>query len=87
MRSILILAGLAAVIGGCASEPAQVAQADCKVAPYTPKSAVNKPGTYSELDRRWAEAHLRNSDVRRNSFDRAGLSSPIEQAIDDCAKR
>jgi hypothetical protein len=84
MRSLIVLAIL---VGGCATEPAQLAQADCKVAPGTTKGAVGRPGTYSELDRKWAEAKLRNSDVRRDAFATQGLTSPVEQALDDCAKR
>ena len=87
MRAILV-ASIVAAVGGCATqEPQQLAQADCKVAPGTTRSAVNKPGTYSELDRKWAEMKLRNSDVRRDAFATQGLTSPIEQALDDCARR
>ena len=86
MRAILTASILLA--GGCAmQEPTQVAQADCKVAPGTTRSAVNKPGTYSELDRKWAEMKLRNSDVRRDAFATQGLTAPVEQALDDCARR
>ena len=84
MRSLIVLAVL---VGGCATEPTQVAQADCKVVPGTTKGAVGKPGPYSELDRKWAEAKLRGSDVRQNAFATHGLTSPVEQALDDCAKR
>jgi len=87
MRAILV-ASIVVSMGGCATqEPTQVAQADCKVAPGTTRSAVNKPGTYSELDRKWAEMKLRNSDVRREAFATQGLTAPVEQALDDCARR
>ena len=87
MRTVILFVVVGALAGCAATGPAQVAQADCKVVPGTTKGAVGKPGTYSELDRKWAEAKLRGSDVRQNSFDRAGLNSPIEQALDDCARR
>ena len=83
---ILMLAPIL-LAGACATEPAQVAQADCKVVPGTTKGVAGKPGPYSELDRKWAEAKLRNSDVRREAFNSQGLTSPVEQALDDCAKR
>ena len=87
MRAILV-ASIVVAVGGCATqEPAQLAQADCKVAPGTTRSAVNKQGTYSELDRKWAEMKLRNSDFRREAFATQGLTAPVEQALDDCAKR
>ena len=86
MRILMIASAL--LVGACATgEPSRVAQADCKVVPGTTKGSVGKPGTYSELDRKWAEAKLRNSDVRREAFNSQGLTSPVEQAIDDCAKR
>ena len=87
MRSILVASVMFAIAGCATQEPARVAQADCKVAPGTTRSAVNKPGTYSELDRKWAEMKLRNSDVRRDAFATQGMTSPVEQALDDCARR
>jgi hypothetical protein len=76
----------AALLAGCAmDEPRQVARADCKVAPVTTRSAVNKPGNVTELDRRWAEAQLRSSDYRRAQLERnGGVGNNIEDALRDC---
>jgi hypothetical protein len=76
---------LALSVAGCAStEPQQYAKADCKVAPVTTRSAVNKAGPVTELDRRYAEAQLRSSDYRRQQFDRLGTEGTVEQALRDC---
>ena len=84
MRTALASCFALAVLAGCAAQETQTAQADCKVAAWTPKSVVNKPGTASELDQRWAEARLRSSDYRREELMRRGEAGTVESALHDC---
>ncbi len=79
--SALLALGLAACAG---QEAQQVAKADCKIAPVTTRSAVNKAGPVADLDRRWAEAQLAGSDYRRQQLARNGLNNNIEDALRDC---
>jgi hypothetical protein len=74
---------VAVTLAGCAAQETQVARADCKIAPVTTRSAVNKAGPVSELDRRWAEAQLRSSDFRRNELARDQFNT-VESALRDC---
>ena len=83
MKTLAVAALAATAIAGCATEPAQVARADCKIAPVTTRSAVNKPGPVSELDRRYAEAQLRSSEYRRQQMGR-DHDNTLEQALRDC---
>ena len=80
LLSILLVAALA----GCAAEETKLARADCKVAPVTTKSVVNKPGPMTELDRKWAEAQLRSTGYRRQELQRMGGTGAIESALNDC---
>ena len=82
MKALLPL-WIAAALAGCAAQETQVARADCKVAPVTTRSAVNKAGPVSELDRRYAEAQLRSSEYRRGQLAR-NEENTIEQALRDC---
>jgi hypothetical protein len=79
--SALLALGLAACAG---QETQQVAKADCKIAPVTTRSAVNKPGPVTDLDRRWAQAQLANSDYRREQLTRNALNNNVEDALRDC---
>lgn len=71
-------------LAGCAAQETQVARADCKIAPVTTRSAVNKPGPVTELDRRYAESQLRSSEYRRRELARNPLDSTVENALRDC---
>lgn len=87
MKTMLVLplsALLAGALAGCAAQDTQVARADCKIAPITTKSVVNKPGPMTELDRKWAEAQLRSTDYRRQQLQRTGDTGAIESALNDC---
>jgi hypothetical protein len=85
MKLLLTVASVLGVaLAGCAAQDAQVAKADCKIAPVTTRSAVNKPGPVTELERRHAEAQLRNSEYRRRELERGGLPSNLEDALRDC---
>jgi len=77
-------AALGIALAGCAAQDTQVAKSDCKIAPVTTRSAVNKPGPVTELERRHAEAQLRNSEYRRHQLERHGFASNLEDALRDC---
>ena len=83
MKTVAVAAIATLAIAGCATEPAQVVRADCKIAPVTTRSAVNKQGPVSELDRRYAEAQLRSSEYRRHQLARDNTNT-LEQALRDC---
>lgn len=74
---------LAVALAGCATQETQVAKADCKVAPVTTRSAVNKAGPASELERRHAQAQLRSTDYYRNQLAHNDTSAVVE-ALRDC---
>ena len=77
-------AALALALAGCAAQETQVAKADCKIAPITTRSVTGRPGTVTELDRRYAEMQLGTSDYRRRQLDRNGLNNNVEDALKDC---
>ena len=86
MKPILLLAAACAA-AGCATtaDNTQLAQADCKVVPFTTASiAGGKPRRVDPLDQRWAEMQLASSDYRFNQLHRRGADSPAEQALRDC---
>ena len=89
MKSLLFVAA-AAVAAGCATtENTQVAQADCKIAPFTTASiAGGKPRRVDPLDQRWAEMQLASSDYRFRELQRRGaFNNNIEEALRDCDRR
>ncbi len=83
-------AALAIALAGCAAQETQVAQeaqvakADCKIAPITTRSVTGKPAPVTELDRRYAEMQLGTSDYRRRQLDRNGPNNTVEDALKDC---
>jgi len=75
---------LAAAVAGCAAAPeSQVVASNCKVDPGMTANTVNKRAQPSELDRKWAEAHLRSSDYYRNAQAR-DQNAAVVQASRDC---
>jgi hypothetical protein len=84
MKLLAVSMTLAVALAGCASQETQVAKADCKIAPVTTRSAVNKAGPVSDLDRRYAEAQLRSSEYRREQLARSQFNNTIEDALRDC---
>ena len=84
MKTHIAVLAVLSLAGCAANEPQQLAKADCKVAPITTRSAVNKAGPVSELDRRYAEAQLRSSGFRQHELARMGEAGTIEQALRDC---
>ena len=76
---------LTAALAGCAATPetTQLADAGCKVEPGMTANTVNKRVQPSELDRKWAEAHLRSTDYYRNALAR-DQTSTVVQAAKDC---
>ena len=87
-RSLALAATLLAT-AGCAAlnDPeAQVAAADCKVAPITTASATGvRPRTPDRLEQRYAEMQLANSDYRFRGLNQPlGAFNTTEQALRDC---
>jgi hypothetical protein len=86
MKTLFALS-FALFAAACATEePQQLAQAECKVAPITTKSVVNKAGPSTDLDRRWAEAQLASTGYRRQELQRFGENGAVESALRDCAR-
>lgn len=87
MKALLAI-GVLALIGGCASDPVQVAQAECKVAPVTTAgyAAQHKTQKVDRLDQRKAQADLANSDFRRMQLAQHGgiQGNLLEEALRDC---
>ena len=88
MKIPTILSALAALaVAGCATQNAQVAQAECKIAPITTTSIAysGKTKPASSLDQRYAEMSLATSDYRFNNLRRNGMSpNNVEDALRDC---
>jgi hypothetical protein len=84
MKIALVSCICLAFLAGCAAEEPQVAQADCKVAAWTPKGVVNKAGPTTDLDRQWAQAQLRSSGYRREELRKQGEAGTVENALNDC---
>ena len=83
MKAAFVLI-LATVLAGCAAGPeTQLADAGCKVEPGMTANTVTKRAQPSELDRKWAEAHLRSSDYYRQALAR-DQTSTVVQAARDC---
>jgi len=79
-----IAAILAAALAGCAATPnTQLADAGCKIEPGMTANTVNKRAQPSDLDSKWAEAHLRSSGYYRQAEAR-DPNAAIVQAARDC---
>ncbi len=88
MKTTLCLAAVALIAAGCAASPnTQVAQAECKIAPATTRSAASaRAQPVDKLDQRRAEADLATSDIRRaNLAHTPGIhGNLLEEALRDC---
>ena len=87
-RTLAIIAALAAA--GCATlnDPnAQVAAADCKIAPITTASATGvRPRPADRLEQRYAEMQLASTDYRQRQLNQPlGAFNTTEEALRDCA--
>ncbi len=88
MKHLLALSAFAVIaVAGCASQgDAQLAKADCKIAPITTASvAGGKPKQVDRLSQRQAEADLRSSSYRRSRL--ADPFSNVEEALRDCDRQ
>ena len=77
------------LVAGCATQPEQVASAECKVQPITTASAagVRKPQADS-LEQRYAEMQLATSDYRFRNLRQQGYNmNNVEDALRDCAAK
>jgi hypothetical protein len=81
--AVSVLAALA--LAGCASQDAQVAKADCKVAPITTASVAGRPPPADRLSQRMAQSDLATSGYRQRQLERNGLmNNNVEEALRDC---
>ncbi|HEX4333187.1 MAG TPA: hypothetical protein VH040_13675 [Usitatibacter sp.] len=85
----LLAATAALALAACASQetqPTRVASADCKVVPMTAESSTgNPPKHVTELQQRFAEADLANSQLRYQQLARNGMyPNPVEETLRDC---
>jgi len=83
---LLIATAAVLFVAGCASEPVQVAQAECKIHPITTTSVTDtrKPQT-EETRQRMAEMELATSSYRfRNLQQNAYGMNNVEDALRDC---
>ena len=83
---ILIAVSAAVVLAGCATEPVQVAQAECKIHPVTTTSVTDtrKPQTESTRQR-MAEMELATSSYRFRNLQQNGYNmNNVEDALRDC---
>ena len=83
---ILFAVTAALALAGCATEPMQVAQADCKVQPITTTSVTNTRKTeVSSIRQREAEAALATSDYRFRNLQQNGYNmNNIEDSLREC---
>jgi PBP1b-binding outer membrane lipoprotein LpoB len=88
MKILLALSTSALVLAGCATEPEQLAQAECKVAPIvTADSSLRHEDRVTDLDRRYAEMQLGTSDYRFRNLQRNPTNNNIEDSLRDCARK
>jgi hypothetical protein len=82
----LIAASALILAAGCAHEPTQVAQRECKVVPITTASIAGAPPkNLDSLDQRRATGQLATSQYRFANLNRNGMAfNNIEDALRDC---
>jgi hypothetical protein len=85
---MLIAAAAAILAAGCAHEPVQVAQAECKVMPVTTESVAGRaPRNVSPIEQRHAEMQLATSQYRFAGLRTHGMTfNNVEDALRDCRR-
>jgi hypothetical protein len=85
MKTLIAASALILAVG-CAHEPTQVAQRECKVVPITTASiAGSPPKNLDSLDKRQATGQLATSQYRMANLHRHGMAfNNIEDALRDC---
>jgi uncharacterized lipoprotein YajG len=87
MKTFPALAVLLLAAAGCAAQPEQLAQADCKVAPITTASVGGRAKPVSSLEQRDAEMQLASSQYRMHQLRERGLvNNNVEEALRDCGR-
>lgn len=88
-KSALILAAALATWGCATPGDAQVAAADCRVAPITTAGATGRaPRNVSPIEQRAAEMDLARSEYRQRQLRERGLQgNTVEEALRDCNPR
>ena len=88
MKSALALVAVGLLAASCATEgPAQVAQAECKVAPITTTSMTygGKAKPVSGIEQRYAEMQLASTHYRMRNLQRNGMTpNLVEDVLRDC---
>ena len=87
MKLLFALSAASLLVTACATENAQYAEADCKVAPITTRNVAGTHhlGTYNDLDQRYAEMQLSTSEYRRRVYAQQGLSNNnVEDTLKNC---
>jgi hypothetical protein len=89
MKIPACLCAVSLVLAGCATQgDANVAQAECKVAPITTASLSpygGKAKPVSPLEQRYAEMQLASTQYRRDNLARNGLApNLVEDALRSC---
>lgn len=86
MKAAFALCAAAALVAGCAADPAtQVAQRTCKIAPITTTSVTGKARPMTPIEQREAEMNLARTQFRFQNLQRNGPDpNLVEEAIRDC---
>jgi uncharacterized lipoprotein YajG len=86
MKLILAISAAALLAAACATQPEQVAQADCKVAPITTTSVTGRAKPVSSIEQRDAEMQLASSQYRMRQLREHGIANNnVEDALRDCS--
>jgi uncharacterized lipoprotein YajG len=86
MKTLFAVSAAALLAAGCATEPTQLAQAECKIAPITTESATGvRSRNVSSIEQRHAEAQLATSQYRMQNLRTQGtVFNNVEDALKDC---
>ena len=87
MKTFPAIAALAFLAAGCATQPEQVAQVECKVAPITTTSLTGRAKPVSPIEQRYAEMQLATSQYRRHQLETHGMvNNNVEDTLRDCGR-